>query len=289
MKMSLEKADRVVRGLWEKDVKAWEAYWVPIFRRFAHDLILDSEISKGQIFLDIGTGTGVAAFEAARRIKSDGFVFGIDRLRPMIALAEAKARRSGLRNVRFIQMDERHLFFPDRMFDRATSNCGISYIGFPQTAMEVSRVLRKGGLFVYNDWRLKDVPPHKVFSQILEKYRTNKPSGALRMQRAALATLERFGNRKVSLQAQLRELRALGFRKVVVRQRTYRITLPSLEAYLAMRLRRAPLKQELKELLPAERMRLLHALKEELRPFVKGKRFIINWKITFVRAKKTSS
>ena len=46
---------------------------------------------RDQLVLDIGTGTGVAAFEAARRVKSGGFVFGIDRLGSMLAAEESGA------------------------------------------------------------------------------------------------------------------------------------------------------------------------------------------------------
>ncbi len=287
MSMSLERADKVVRGLWDRDAKAWEVYWVPIFRRFAHHLVLDSGVSSGEIALDIGTGTGVAAFEAARRTKPDGFVLGIDRLRPMIALAQTNAARRAFRNIRFLKMDSRRLLFPNEIFDVVTSNCGISSVRFHQTIAEVFRVLRNGGVFVYNDWRLKDVPPHRAFGEILQQHRTNNPSRTLMTQRSALAALERFGNGEMNLAAQLRELNRLGFKKVEAMPRNYRITLPSIGVYLDMRLKRATLKQELKELSPAGRKKLLHAFKEGLRPFVRGRRFLLDWKVTFVRAKKT--
>ncbi len=288
MKMSLERADEIVRGLWEEDAKTWEVYWVPIFRRFAHDLLLDSRVSRGQLVLDIGTGTGVAAFEGARLTKPDGFVFGTDRLRPMTALARAKAAERSVRNVRFIQMDQRRIFFPDGTFDRVTSNCGVSEVGFHETVAEVFRVLREGGLFVYDDWRMKDVPQFKVFSKILEQYRTSRPSRALRIQRTALATLEKSRNREMNLQGQLRGLKMSGFKKVAVRHRNYKIILPSLEEYLISRLKRAALRHELKELSPAERKKLLHALREELKQFVKGRRFVIDWRMSFVRSEKAS-
>lgn len=183
-------------------------------------------------------------------------------------------------------MDSRHLLFPAGMFDVVTSNCGISSVRFHQTTAEVYRVLREGGVFVYNDWRLKDVPPHRAFGKILQQYRTNKPSKMLIIQRTSLAALERLGNRKMTLRAQVRELKRSGFRKIELKPRNYRITLPSIEAYLDMRLKRATLKQELKELSPAERRKLMNAFREGLKLFVRGRRFILDWKVTFIRARK---
>jgi hypothetical protein len=148
-------------------------------------------------------------------------------------------------------------------------------------------VLRKDGIFVYNDWRMKDVPPHKAFGEILQQHRTNNPSRTLKLQRTALAVIERSANRELNLDAQLRGLRRLGFKEVEVKPRNYKIILPSIGAYLDMRLKRATLKQELKELSSAERERMLHAFKEGLAPFVRGGRFLLNWKVTFVKARKT--
>jgi len=284
--MELERAEQIVIELWDEDVKAWQLYWVPIFRRFAHDLILDSEVSPGQIVLDIGTGTGIAAFEAARRAKPDGFVFGIDRLQSMLTAGKAEPESKRLRNMRFILMDSRQLLFPDRIFDVVVSNCGISPVGFQQTVAEVFRALRKGGTFVYSDWRLKDVPAHRVFGETFKQYRTGNPSRYLGLHRAALATLERFSNREMNLNRQLRELRMLGFEKMEVKFRNYRVELDGSDEYLDMRLKRAPLKQELAELSTERRKRLKSALKEELRQFVRGRRFLFDWKVIFVRAKK---
>jgi len=286
LSMGLERAEQIVIELWDEDAKAWQLYWVPVFRRFAQDLILDSRVTPGQIVLDIGTGTGIAAFEAARRAKPDGFVFGIDRLESMLTAGKAEPESRRLKNMRFILMDSKRLLFPDRIFDVVVSNCGISPVGFHQTVAEAFRVLRKGGTFVYNDWRLKDVPAHRMFGETLQQHRTEKPSRNLALQRAALATLERFGNREMNLNEQLRELRMLGFENVEVKFRNYRVELDGTDEYLDMRLKRAALKQELVELSAKRRKRLRSTLKEELRRFVRGRRFLFDWKVIFVRARK---
>jgi hypothetical protein len=54
-----------------------------------------------------------------------------------------------------------------------------------------------------------------------------------------------------------------------------------------MRLKKAALKQELTELSANRRKMLRSALKEELERFVRGRRFLFDWKVIFVRARKT--
>ena len=272
-------------SLWGEDAGAWRRYWVPIFRRFAEDPIFDSDLSQGQLILDIGTGTGVAEFEAARRVKSGGFVFGIDRSKSMLAArrAEPNAR---LRNVRFFLMDAQKLLFPNQTFDVVVSNCGISPVGFRQTVAEVYRVLRNGGTFAYSDWRLKDVQAHRIFGETLQQYRTKTPSRKLSLERAALASLERFSNHEMNFNEQVRELRSVGFKKAEIKTRNYKIALDGIQGYLDMRLKRATLKHELRELPAKKRRELLHALRHDLTQFVRGGHFLFDWKVNFVRAKK---
>lgn len=284
MSMSLEQAEQIVMNLWGEDARAWRRYWAPIFRRFAKDLIFDSRLSQGQLVLDVGTGTGVAAFEAAHKIKS-GFVFGIDRSKSMLAAGRAEPN-ARLRNVRFFFMDAQKLLFPNQIFDVVMSNCGISPAGFRQTVSEVYRALRTGGTFAYSDWRLKDVQVHRIFGETLQQYRTKNPSKKLSLERVALATLESFGNREMNFDGQVRELKLVGFKGAEVKTRNYRIALDGIQRYLDMRLKRVTLKQELRELRAKERRELLHALRHELAEFVRDGRFLFDWKVTFVRAKK---
>ncbi len=284
--MSIEEADKVVRQLWDADVNAWETHWAPLFRKFALDLVSDARVCPGHVVLDVGTGTGVAAFEAATHTMPGGFVVGIDRSKPMLTAAKADAEKSGRKNLRFHTMEAEHLQFPDRLFDATISNCGISYATFHQTIVEVFRVLRRGGVFTFNDWRLKDVPAHKMLGSILEQYRTDNPSRKLLLQRTAVATLERFGNRKMNLKVQVNELRLAGFARVHVKRRKYTIILNSVQQYLDMRFTRVALKQELAELSETRRAKLLRELRKGLREFVRGKRFKLDWDVSYVHAKK---
>jgi ubiquinone/menaquinone biosynthesis C-methylase UbiE len=280
------QADKILQELWDKDVKAWDKWWVPIFRKFASDLVSGAKVRRGQIVLDVGTGTGVAAIEAAKRVRPGGIVFGIDRSSPIVKLAEATKPRVAARNLCYLVMDADHMLFQDEFFDGVVSNCGISYVNFPGTVCEVFRVLRKGGTFGLNDWHLIDVPAHRKFGEILQQYRTDRPSEKLQILRAALSTYEHTGNRYAAPRVVQDELKRAGFNETTLQIRNYRIRLHGVQQYLDLRLKRAALQQELVELSRLQRTRLLTELKSGLKSFERGGRFIMDWNVNFIRAKK---
>ncbi len=286
MRMAVEEADRIRQGLWDEDVEAWETHWVPIFRRFAHDLVAAARLSSGQIALDIGTGTGIGAAEAAKVVGRKGFVFGIDRSRGMLDLAIRKATKTKPRNLKFLFMDARHLYFPDSFFEAVVSNCGVSFVNFDEVASEAYRVLKEGGCLVYNSWRLKDVKVHRIFGEILQRNRTSNPSVRLRTQRTALATFERYANRKMTLSFQLRELRRTGFTRITVKERAYHVRLGGVYDFLDMRFSSASLRREFNELPKKERRVLYSELADGLKDFTRNGSFSFDWAVSFIRAKK---
>lgn len=284
--LNVEEADEILQELWDRDVKAWDSYWVPIFRKFARDLVTDAQISAGNVVLDVGTGTGVAAKEVLKRSKVSGIVVGIDRSAPMLELARQKSARA--KNVSFTIMKSEHMTFPDGFFDAVISNCGISYATFRETIAEIFRVLRKGGSFTFNDWHLIDVPAHRKFSEILRRHRTVHPSESLDGLRAAVAMMEHVGNEYSDLKVQAEVLERVGFADVRVKQRDYKIRLSGIGEYLVMRLERQALKNELNELSKAQRAAFMKELRTGLTPFMHKGRFIMEWKVTFIHATKPS-
>jgi len=123
---SLAKADSVLQYLWDQDARAWDRYWVPVFRLFARDLVADTHPMPGDVVLDVGTGSGAAALEVCKAVPSVSLVVGIDRSEAMIKLARRKVSLADLRNLRFHKMSAEDLHFPDGFFDVAISNCGIA-------------------------------------------------------------------------------------------------------------------------------------------------------------------
>lgn len=281
--MDINQAEKIVEELWDLDVTPWRNHWVPIFRKFSQELIRSAKLRPGQLILDVGTGTGIAAFESAKRIER-GFVIGIDRSPKMINAARANNKENKLRNVFFVDMDADSMLFPDRLFARVLSNCGISPGTFPQTSREIFRVLRDDGLLVLNDWHLIDVPPHRTLSEILRRYRTDTPSRKLDRWREALAMLESVGNQ--SDDSKRTVLQAAGFKKITERTMNFHIVLPSTQSYLKMRFERIALRRELLELPPNRRRKLLTELKRSLVTHEHNGQFTFKWKVHFVSAAK---
>ncbi|AEI41841.1 class I SAM-dependent methyltransferase [Paenibacillus mucilaginosus] len=91
------------------------------------------------LMLDIGTGGGEAALQAADRVR---LLVGIDRSAGMIDSAKAHLARVPRPGVRFLQMAAEELVFPEAFFDLITCRHA------PFSAEETYRVLAPGGVFV---------------------------------------------------------------------------------------------------------------------------------------------
>jgi ubiquinone/menaquinone biosynthesis C-methylase UbiE len=102
--------------------------------------------------LDIGCGTGFLALQLAGLGHR---VLGIDAAQEMLALAQAKAGRAGLRAT-FQQADAEHLLYEADMFDLVVERHVLWTLTQPSAALaEWRRVLRPGArlVLIEGDWR----------------------------------------------------------------------------------------------------------------------------------------
>lgn len=103
-------------------------------------------LRPGEVVLDLGSGGGLDALVAARRVGPQGFVWGVDMTDEMVELAEENRRRSGLDNVRFVRGRIEALPLPDACVDVVISNCVINLSVDKEAVLrETARVLRPGG------------------------------------------------------------------------------------------------------------------------------------------------
>ncbi|MCP4127392.1 MAG: methyltransferase domain-containing protein, partial [Gammaproteobacteria bacterium] len=108
---------------------------------------LDLMLIEPKVILDVGSGTGVATAELAKRYKKAQIV-ALDFAFPM--LLKARKRGSWLRRPRCVCADLEHLPFADGSVDLIYSNAALQWSNdLEHTFGEFMRVLRPGGLVAF--------------------------------------------------------------------------------------------------------------------------------------------
>ncbi|MBD3366936.1 MAG: methyltransferase domain-containing protein [Candidatus Eisenbacteria bacterium] len=102
--------------------------------------------------LDLGPGDGWPSLRIAHAV---GEIVGIDPSPRRVGVQRENARRLGVRNARFMEMNALDLAFEDAGFDGVVAASVLEQTGDPDRALhEVFRVLRPGGVFmmVFEDY-----------------------------------------------------------------------------------------------------------------------------------------
>lgn len=125
------------------------------------------KIKEGDIVLDLGSGAGMDAILAAKKVGDKGKVIGVDMTEEMIEKARENAKKQGVKNIEFLLGEIEHLPIGDNSVDTIITNCVINLTpDKAKTFSEAYRVLKQGGKIYLSDIVL--------LKELTEEQRNNK-------------------------------------------------------------------------------------------------------------------
>jgi arsenite methyltransferase len=111
-----------------------------------------AELRPGEVVLDLGSGGGIDAFLAARKVSPGGKVFGLDMTDEMLDLARRNQQAVGATNVEFLRGLIESIPLPADSVDVIISNCVVNLsTDKPGVFAEMFRVLRPQGRVTISD------------------------------------------------------------------------------------------------------------------------------------------
>jgi ubiquinone/menaquinone biosynthesis C-methylase UbiE len=119
-----------------------------------------SKALAGEICVDLGSGRGTDALRLAEEVGEEGFVYGIDISDGMIRKARSAAKKTGIKNVRFMKEKLENISLEENSINLVISNCTINHAANKQKVwLEIARILKTGGRFIVSDiYSLEPVP-----------------------------------------------------------------------------------------------------------------------------------
>ena len=157
--IDLDAFDQFEASAWEERVEGYAGFFGAVTGRLVEPLLDVARVGPGTRVLDVATGPGYVAAEAAGR---GATVCGVDVAKAMVDRASAEHP-----DVEFRRADAQSLPFEEGSFDAVIGNFGLPHFGRPELAVaEGVRVLAPGGWLALTTW---DVPAEmRMFGVFLE-------------------------------------------------------------------------------------------------------------------------
>ena len=163
-------------GVWDR---ISQMYLREVDRRFVpvvEHVIRRAVLKPGQRVLDLGTGTGAVALQAAPLVGPDGQVTGTDISSDMLDLARQRTARLNHGNLKFQEGGAEAIPTEDASFDAILASLILMYvIDRAAAARECARVLRPGGRFVASVWARPEECDIVLFQQTAGRFAPPPP------------------------------------------------------------------------------------------------------------------
>lgn len=139
----------------KRDKKLWERKFIvskyddDALQKLKYQQIISkaiSEVTSSDIVVEVGCGTGLISFEAAKKAK---MVFATDISSEMIEQCQSKQRSIDVHNINFSKEDSYFLSFEDRIADKLICCNALHVMSEPKKALnEMRRVLKPDGKLI---------------------------------------------------------------------------------------------------------------------------------------------
>jgi ubiquinone/menaquinone biosynthesis C-methylase UbiE len=259
----------------------------PRFEPIANEVVRLSEPKPGELFLDVGTGTGLLACLLAPRILPQG-VIAIDLADGAISVASYRAGSAGIRNIRFEMLDSRNIVYRGKLFDAVASNLGMPDLGYDRVFQEVYRVLKPGGRFVFSEWGTEFPMTFTAPRALMGTYGTLTPSKDLAQIREARKLIrddpeaQALGDPASVLKA----FSVAGFDRAHGSTKTFPVRFQDLDEFMGYTASWGWCERELREMTPEGRAKFDAELSARLVPNMTANGIEDSWTVHFYIARK---
>ena len=150
---SLDEAARRAAQTYSAAADHYERPALGFWDRWGAATVSRLSLAPGNTVLDLCCGAGGSAIPAARAVRPEGRVLGVDLAAPLLDLARARAARARLTNLEFRLGDATRTGHPSGSFDAVVCVFGVFFVrDMPAFVKEMWRMVQPGGTLAITTW-----------------------------------------------------------------------------------------------------------------------------------------